>query len=92
MGRTWSSWRRRARPLVRLDLRQPDNPQPTPVPDYDPVVVGRLPAGVNALNMAPSADGGWLVVDFGPIPYEQGSGAVWHVSPAGQGGAGGGGI
>ena len=28
--------------LVRLDLREPDNPQPT--------VVGRLPAGVNALN------------------------------------------
>ncbi len=70
--------------LVQLDLRQPDNPQPTPVPDDDPVVVGRLPAGVNALNLAPSADGGWLVVDFGPIPYEQGSGAVWHVSPAGQ--------
>lgn len=70
--------------LVRLDLREPDNPQPTPVPDYDPVVVGRLPAGVNALNLAPSADGGWLVVDFGPIPYEQGSGAVWHVSPTGQ--------
>ena len=62
--------------LVRLDLREPDNPQPT--------VVGRLPAGVNPLNMAPSADGGWLVVDFGPIPYEQGSGVVWHVSPAGQ--------
>ena len=62
--------------LVRLDLREPDNPQPT--------VVGRLPAGVNALNMAPSADGGWLVVDFGPIPYVQGSGAVWHVSPTGQ--------
>ena len=62
--------------LVRLDLREPDNPQPT--------VVGRLPAGVNALNLAPSADGGWLVVDFGPIPYEQGSGAVWHISPTGQ--------
>ena len=62
--------------LVRLDLREPDNPQPT--------VVGRLPAGVNALNMAPSADGGWLVVDFGPIPYVQGSGSVWHVSPTGQ--------
>ena len=62
--------------LVRLDLREPDNPQPT--------VVGRLPAGVNALNLAPSADGGWLVVDFGPIPYVQGSGAVWHVSPTGQ--------
>ena len=62
--------------LVRLDLREPDNPQPT--------VVGRLPAGVNALNMAPSADGGWLVVDFGPIPYVQGSGAIWHVSPTGQ--------
>ncbi len=62
--------------LVRLDLRESDDPQPT--------VVGRLPAGVNALNLAPSADGGWLVVDFGPIPYEQGSGAVWHVSPAGQ--------
>ena len=62
--------------LVRLDLREPGNPQPT--------VVGRLPAGVNALNMAPSADGGWLVVDFGPIPYVQGSGSVWHVSPTGQ--------
>ena len=62
--------------LVRLDLRETDDPQPT--------VVGRLPAGVNALNLAPSADGGWLVVDFGPIPYEQGSGAVWHVNPAGQ--------
>ena len=70
--------------LVRLDLRETDNPQSTPVPAGDPVVVGRLPAGVNALNLAPSADGGWLVVDFGPIPYEQGSGAVWHVSPAGQ--------
>ncbi len=70
--------------LVRLDLRAPDTPRPTPVPDYDPVVVGRLPAGVNALNLAPSADGGWLVVDFGPIPYEQGSGAIWHVSPTGQ--------
>ena len=67
--------------LVRLDLREPDNPQPT--------VVGRLPAGVNALNMAPSADGGWLVVDFGPIPYVQGSGAVWHVTPTGQVGRGG---
>ena len=62
--------------LVRLDLREPDNPQPT--------VVGRLPAGVNALNLAPSAEGGWLVVDFGAIPYEQGSGAVWHVNPTGQ--------
>lgn len=62
--------------LVRLDLREPGNPQPT--------VVGRLPAGVNALNLAPSADGGWLVVDFGPIPYEQGSGAIWHVNPTGQ--------
>jgi len=62
--------------LVRFNLQDNDNSQP--------IVLGRLPAGVNPINLARGTEGDLLVVDFGQIPYVQGSGAIWSVSSTGQ--------